>query len=231
MAKSAKTSVSEYTRELADGTKVTVHSHQRAFTPGVAAEGHSTPVESHRKNRLKEQARARRRNALEKGRAAAGRGLQAIKKRGKQSATLARRGGKRMARGARYASRKRRGMAAACMVGGVAEIGAGLAWSTAGLVWTTLSIIAATIGGALVMGGKKKPAPASQPARPKPRAKTSRTRRTGGGGGIVHPKPKQTSEQPSDLTRQFQAFQNLQRLQDQSFEARRQEARRRRTER
>jgi hypothetical protein len=150
-----RTHVSDYTRQLADGSQVQVHGHDRSYVPGADDEAKHTPVESHRKARLKEQARARRAAALERGKGAAGRGAVAIRKRGRQSWKLARKGGKRLKRAAYYASKRRRATAACCVVGAVAEVGAGLAWSVGGLVFTSLSIGAATLAGGLFVGGKK----------------------------------------------------------------------------
>jgi hypothetical protein len=47
-------------------------------------------------------------------------------------------------------------MAAACLVGGVAELGASLAWGTAGTIWAGLSILGATLAGGLFLGGERK---------------------------------------------------------------------------
>ncbi|HWD07077.1 MAG TPA: hypothetical protein VG674_32005 [Amycolatopsis sp.] len=229
LPKTAKTDVGDYTRTLANGTQVQVHGHSRSYTPGVGDDGKSSPVEAHRRNRLKEQARARRQRALEQGGDAARRGAASIRKRSKQTARLAKRGAKRIGRGARYASRRRRTMAAACMVGGVAEIGAGLAWSTAGLIWTLVSIILSALGGALFLGGKKKAA--SPPPRPAPRAKTASrpTRRPPAGRGVVHPRPKGPEQPPSEFARKAKAFDAASRLHDEVWEQKRQEARRQRT--
>lgn len=151
----ARAQVSEYTRQLANGTQVTVHQHHRQYVPGADEAGGRTAVEHHRRDRLKEQARIRRAEALTRGREQAKRGASATRRRAKQSWGLCRKGGKRLQRAARYASRRKRAAAAACLVGGVAEIGAAAVWSTTGLIVTTIGIIGAAIGGGLLLGGRK----------------------------------------------------------------------------
>lgn len=154
-----KAQVSEYTRSLADGTEVKVHGHHRGYVPAdPTAEDKHTPVESHRRARLREQAKIRRAAALERGKTAAARGAVSIRKRGKQSWKLTQRAGKRLSRAAKYASKRKRAMAAACVLGAVAEAGAGLAWSAGGLLVTTASILGATLAGGLLIGGKKQEA-------------------------------------------------------------------------
>jgi hypothetical protein len=151
----ARHHVSEYTRQLADGTKVTVGEHHRTAAGAnlLGDSGRRSPVESHRRARLKQQARARRRAALRRGGRAAKKGLVGIRRRGRQTKKLLKRGTRRLSRAARYASKNRRGTAACCLVAGVVEIGAGLLWSTAGLVFATLSILAALVSGGLLLGG------------------------------------------------------------------------------
>jgi hypothetical protein len=155
----ARQHVGEYTRELANGTKVIVGDHHRTAAGSNlhGDTGRWSPVESHRRSRLKEQGRARRRAALHRGGAAAKKGWTGIRRRGKTTKKLLRRGGKRLSRAARYASKKRRATAACCAVAGIAEIGAGLLWSTAGLVFTTLAILAATVTGGLLGGTSSGP--------------------------------------------------------------------------
>jgi hypothetical protein len=176
MVKMAKATVNEHTRSLANGTQVTVHEHSRAFTPGADMDERRSPVEQHRRARLKAQAQLRREAALERGKAAASRSVPALKKTGRQSWKIAKRGGKRLQRAARYASRRRRAMAAACVVGGVAELGASLAWGTAGTVWAGLSILGATLAGGLLLGGSKKarePQKATSPLKPPQKPKSA----------------------------------------------------------
>lgn len=150
-----KTKVQEHTRKLANGTQVTVHDHDRSYVPGADAEAKLSPVESHRRERLKAQARERREAAWEQGKVAWQRAKPGIKKRGQQTAKLAKKAGKRMSRAAKYASKRRRTMAACCVAGAAAEVSAGLLWSTGGLVWTAVSIGGAALTGGLLIGRKK----------------------------------------------------------------------------
>lgn len=145
--------VSQHTRTLSNGKKVKVDEHARTYTMADFAEDRRSPVEAHRHARLKEQSKVRRDAALDAGAAAAARGWKATKKRAKQSKKLAKSGIRRLERASKYASKRRRTMALLSFGAGVAEVGAGLAWSTGGLVVTSLSIVAATIGGALFLGG------------------------------------------------------------------------------
>lgn len=153
--KTAKASVKEYTRQLANGTQVTVHQHSREYTPASGEQERRSPVEQHRRSRMRAQAKARRAAALARGKAAARRAGPMLRKTGRQSLKIAKRGGRRLQKAARYASHRRRAMAAACVVGGVAELGASLAWGTAGAVWSGLSIVGATLAGGLFLGGRE----------------------------------------------------------------------------
>lgn len=151
----AKADVQDYTRQLANGTKVHVHGHKRTYDPADDAKPGRSPVDQLRSERLKEQARVRRANALRMGREAVSTGWTATQKRARQSWKLSKKGGKRLRRAAWLASKKKRATATCAAVAGVAEIGAALAWSTTGLIVTTVSILAATLAGGLFLGGKK----------------------------------------------------------------------------
>lgn len=140
----AKAKVQEYTRQLASGTKVTVHGHDRTYQAAdarVAAK--RTPVMAHERELAKKRAQEKRKQAW-KG----------LRRRGKQSWRLARRGGKRMRRATRYARRHKKAMAAACAVGGLVEVGAGLLWSTTGVVIATVAMIASVLTGGFLIGGE-----------------------------------------------------------------------------
>lgn len=151
-----KTDVTDYTRELANGTQVKVHGHKRTYT-GSAQDSASklSPVESHRRDRLKAQAKIRREAAMDRAGDAARKGWAGTKRRGRQTLKLTKAGGRRLKKAARYASRRKRAAAACCLVGGVAEIGAGLAWSAGGVIVTTVCILGAALTGGLLLGGKQ----------------------------------------------------------------------------
>lgn len=234
MARFRRAKVEEHTRLLANGTKVTVHSHDRSYTPAAATDsGVRSPVENHRRARVKVEAKDRRQEALARAGVAARKGGTVIRKRGKQGAMLARDGAKRLGRAGRYAARKRRAMAVGCAIGGTATIAAGLAWSLTGIITTILSILLALITGGLLIGGSKRaassppPRPTSTRRRPPAKRPTGKARRR---PGIVHPAPAKSNEPASETTRNWNAFQKLSRMQDEAWESRRQEARRRRTQ-
>lgn len=151
----ARQQIQEYTRQLANGSKVTVHSHRRTYEPAAASPtSQRTSVENIRRTREKEQSRDRRREAVQRGKAAAVKGATATKRRAGQSWRMTQRGGKRLRRAVQLAGRKRKAAATCAAVAGVAEIGAALAWSTTGLIVTTVSILAATVAGGLFIGRK-----------------------------------------------------------------------------
>jgi hypothetical protein len=73
-------------------------------------------------------------------------------------------------------AKKRRTLAAVCLVGGLAEVGAGLLWSTFGLIITALLILVALISGGLLLGGAPSGGPkhANDPNRAAVRAARAR---------------------------------------------------------
>jgi hypothetical protein len=159
VAKLGRARVAEHTRTLADGTQITVHDHSRSYSPTVVDPANRSPVEQHRRQREKVDTRERRQEAMHRARERARRAGPVIRKRGKQGLKIARKGGKRLRRAGRYAARKRRMMAAACVAGGVFEVGAGLLWSTTGVVTTSLGILASALAGGLMIGGSKRNRP------------------------------------------------------------------------
>jgi hypothetical protein len=151
----ARTRVEEYTRQLASGTRIKVHGHERRYQAGGAAvpAARRTPVMTHQREQARERNRLRRQEAKRRASVAARKGWTGIKRRGRQTKKMLTRGGRRMRRAGRYLATKRRTLAVVCVVGGLAEVGAGLLWSTAGLIVTTVSILVALISGGLLLGG------------------------------------------------------------------------------
>lgn len=150
--------VQEYTRQL-NGRNVRVQQHSRHYNGQQRQHGHGhedsagrTPVQQYRREHLRAQAKQRRTEAFRRGKDTSKKAGAGIRRRGKQSWKLARRAGRRWSRGARYAGKKRRMMAACCFLGGTAELGVGLAWSVGGLVWATVAIGAAVLSGGLLLG-------------------------------------------------------------------------------
>src|SRR5699024_9012372 len=158
-----KTKVEEHTRKLASGANVVVHGHDRDYVGGAHVEGKRSPVESHRRERLKAQARQRRSAAWEQGKQRWQTAKPGIKKRGRQSKKLAKQAGKRLSRAGRYASYHRRTMAAGCVAGALAEVSAGLLWSGGRLSSTTLTLGAAATSGGPLLGGEENQRPRDQP--------------------------------------------------------------------
>jgi len=97
-----------------------------------------SPVELHRRDRLRAEAARRRRASIARVGAAARMGWR-----------VARSGGRWLGRAARRADRP---MIAAFLAGAVAAIGTGAAWSTMGAAVTVLGIAAATIAGRVGRG-------------------------------------------------------------------------------
>lgn len=176
----ARARVGEYTRELASGTQVKVHGHERRYQEGAAARPASrrTPVMTHQREQARERNRLRRQEATRRAGVAAGKGWTGIKRRGGQAKKMLKRGGRRLQRAGRYMGKKRRAMAAICVVGGLAEVGAGLLWSTTGLFIAALSILAAAVSGGLLLGGAPSGGPkhAKDPARAAVRSARARQR-------------------------------------------------------
>lgn len=149
--------VQEYTRQLANGTQVQVNGHSRSFQPGdKAKQQRRTPVDQYRHERVKAERNERRREAISRGRDAAHKGMRRTRQQAKRSVRMAKRGGKRLQRAARYMGRRRRTMAVCAAAGGLAEVGAAIAYQGAGLVVTSISILAAVLTGGLLIGKERK---------------------------------------------------------------------------
>lgn len=171
------TKVNDYTKHLADGTSVKVAGHQRSYTPGSGDDHRVSPVEDYRRERLKAQARMRREAGWEKGKEAFGRARTATRKRSRQSKRLAKRGVKLLSKSARYASRRRRVTAAACLVGGLTEVVGAVAWSGGGLVVSTVAVLGSALLGGLLLGRQQEKREGSGPTAT--RAGTRARRRQG----------------------------------------------------
>lgn len=150
----ARANVSEHSRTV-DGKTVKVKRHRRAYTPGGdPGERGRTPVQNMRRDRMRAQARKRRKEAMRRGRAAAKQGWKATKRRGRQSRKLAKSGFKHIYRAAVMVGRKKRAAAVCLVAAGVAELTAAVAWQGIGLAVTTAAIVGATLAGGLLIGRK-----------------------------------------------------------------------------
>lgn len=151
--------VNGYTRHLANGSTVKVGSHERGYTPGNgrAWNGKRSPLSEYRRERMKAQARVRRREAMRQGGVAAKKGWVGTKKRARQSWKMMRRANKRLARAYHMAHKKKRLGAGILATGALIEVTAAVSYSVLGVVVATVSILVATLAGGLLVGGAKQP--------------------------------------------------------------------------